>query len=339
MKILIVKTSSLGDVLHTLPALTDAVQALPGAHFDWVEEEAYAEIPAWHPAVDQVIPVALRRWRKRPMQALLSGEWSHFQRSLRAQRYDKIIDAQGLIKSALLTRLAHGRRYGLDGASAREPWAEFAYQQRYAIAKQQHAIERVRQLFAAVLDYPVPQGRPDYGIARQQFAPDTAVENTIVFLHGTTWPSKRWPQAYWIRLARLTNAAGFRVSLPWGNAAERADAQMIADACADAEVLPQLTLTGLAGVLASACAVVGVDTGLAHLAAALSVPTLTLYGATHPDLTGTCGQAQAHLSAEFVCSPCLSRHCTYRGLSDVKPACYQGIDPEQVWNTVAQLMR
>lgn len=338
MKVLIVKTSSLGDVLHTLPAVTDAMHALPGIRFDWVVEEAFAEIPAWHPAVEKIIPVAVRRWRKRPVHAVVSGEFSAFWRDLRAHDYDFIIDAQGLIKSALLTRMARGPRYGLDKVSAREPWSALAYQHRYIVPKQQHAIERVRQLFAAALGYSVPHAGLDYGITRQQFSQHASSGNDMVFLHGTSWPSKQWPRPYWIRLAQFSNAAGFGVSLPWGNAAEHEDAQEIAEACENARVLPKLNLTELASLLTSARAVIGVDTGLAHLAAALSVPTLTLYGATRPALTGTRGQAQLHLSAEFACSPCLARECLYQGFSEFKPACYQSIGPETVWNVANRLM-
>ncbi|MEO5702898.1 MAG: lipopolysaccharide heptosyltransferase I [Gammaproteobacteria bacterium] len=338
MKVLIVKTSSLGDVLHTLPALTDALHTVPGIRFDWLVEEAFAEIPAWHPAVDTAIPVALRRWRKRPWEAISRGEWLRFRRDLRERHYDKIIDAQGLIKSALLTCMARGPRYGLDRNSAREPWSALAYQHRYPVPQQQHAIERVRQLFAAALDYSMPHGGLDYGITRQQFLQHTSTGNDIVLLHGTSWPSKQWPRPYWMRLAQLANAAGLGVSLPWGNAAERDDAQAIAETCENARVLPKLNLTELASVLTSARAVIGVDTGLAHLAAALSVPTLTLYGATRPELTGTRGKFQAHLSAEFICSPCLARHCVYQELSEFKPACYQTMGPEKVWNAVTELM-
>ena len=103
MRVLLVKTSSLGDVIHTLPALTDAQRAIPGIQFDWVVEEGFAEIPAWHPAVAQVIPVAIRRWRKHPLQTLRSGEWRRFKARLRETHYDLVIDAQGLLKSAWLT--------------------------------------------------------------------------------------------------------------------------------------------------------------------------------------------------------------------------------------------
>jgi heptosyltransferase-1 len=336
--VLVVKTSSLGDVIHTLPALTDAMQAHPDLRFDWVVEEAFAEIPAWHPAVDTVIPVAVRRWRRHPFKTIFGGEWTRFKRSLRSREYDKVIDAQGLIKSALLTRMARGRRHGLDRSSAREPLASFAYHYRVPIARGQHAVTRTRQLFARTLGYPVPEGLPDYGIERSRFVKPDPHVNYLVFLHGTTWPTKEWPEPYWVELAQIANAAGFPVRLPRGNAQEYARAQRIAKAGEAVEVLPAMGLSQIAEELANAQAVVGVDTGLAHLAAALSVPSVTLYGATQPGLTGTVGRNQQHVCAEFQCSPCLSRRCTYQGAAEVRPACYAEITPQRVWHVVDQAM-
>ena len=130
MRVLLIKTSSLGDVIHALPALTDAARAIPGIKFDWVVEEGFAEIPTWHPAVGKVIPVAIRRWRKNLWQTIKSGEWRRFKQSVRSTKYDLVIDAQGLFKSALPAMLAHGPRAGLDRASAREPLSALLYQRR-----------------------------------------------------------------------------------------------------------------------------------------------------------------------------------------------------------------
>jgi len=351
MRVLVVKTSSMGDVLHTLPALTDAARAVPGIRFDWVVEEGFAEIPAWHPAVAQVIPVALRRWRKNPFGAFMGGEWGRFKRLLRARRYDCIIDAQGLIKSAMIVRVARGVRCGMDGASAREPLAAHAYERRFPIAKGRHAIERVRELFARALEYPVPEGTPDYGIRLEptvgnSLSPEggegrgegVPEQNQIAFLHGTTWPSKHWPMRYWERLAHLANHAGYAVRLPWGNDAERARATAIAGAAAHADVLAKMDLNGMARVLAGTRGAVGVDSGLAHLAAALGVPAVTIYGATRPALTGTCGAHQVHACAEFPCAPCLQRTCSYHGEAEVSPACYQSLPPEMVWEMLQELL-
>ena len=338
MRVLIVKTSSLGDVIHTLPALTDAASEVPDVRFHWVVEEALAEIPAWHPAVERVIPVALRRWRKHPISALRTGEWRRFRDAMTSIRFDKIIDAQGLLKSAWIARMAQGRRCGFARTAAREPLAAFSYHERYPVARGQHAINRLRQLFSLCLGYTLPGGAPDYGIDASRFRA-TAEEPYLVFLHGTTWSSKLWPEQYWIDLAQLASKAGYKVYLPWGSDDERLRAERVATAAPNAKVLDKMPLGGLAGVLNAAHAVAAVDTGLGHLAAALSVPCVTVYGATQPGLTGTIGLGQVHLRAQFECSPCLRRQCSYSGPADVHPACYASVAPLGLWGAMQSAMQ
>lgn len=348
MKVLVIKTSSLGDVLHTLPAITDAVKHVDDVQFDWVVEEAFAEIPAWHPAVQQVIPVALRRWRRSPIAAMKSGEWKQFRRDLRQTNYDLVIDAQGLMKSAFIARQARGRRVGLDRHSAREPLASLAYQQSVYVGKGQHAIQRSRQLFARVLGYDYEAESLDYNIRghirgqiQDQFS-DKAVSNTtdnvLVFLHGTTWDTKLWPVDYWRRLAAIVTKAGYEVSLPWGNEQELRRARQIAADQSAVTVLPQMSLLEVANSLVTAKAAVAVDSGIGHLAAALEVPTVSLYGATNSSLTGTRGHHQSHINAAFECAPCLSRRCLYKGSAKVTPACYGSITAEDVWETLLGTM-
>ncbi|MHB8347850.1 MAG: lipopolysaccharide heptosyltransferase I [Acidiferrobacterales bacterium] len=338
MRILIVKTSSMGDVLHALPALTDATRALPNARFDWLVEEAFAEIPAWHPAVDTVIPVALRRWRHRILAPSHAAQWRHALHALRARRYDRIIDAQGLLKSAVLAACAHGPHHGLGFTSAREPLAALFYRYRHTVSRGSHAVMRLRSLFALSLGYAPPRDEIDYGISRTLLTFRHTDVAYVVFLHGTAWPTKQWPERYWSSLAGMVNDAGLRVLLPAGNREETDRAHRIAATAENAEVLPPMTLTQLAGVLAGAQGVVGVDTGLAHCAAALSVPAVTIYGATNPALTGTLGHGQHHACADFACSPCLQRKCRYYGPGSVTPACYQTVPPRQVWKMIAGLL-
>lgn len=340
MRILIVKTSSLGDVVHTLPALTDAVQAIPGLRADWVVEESFAEIPAWHTAVDRVIPVAIRRWRKQWLDTARGGELHRFVSDIRRDDYDVVIDAQGLIKSALITLMARGKRAGLDKNSIKEPVASYLYQQKVSVPRAEHAVQRVRQLFAGVLSYQYNEQHIDYGLGA-----DTAVRPStspaLMFLHGTTWDSKHWPVQYWKELARLASAAGYHIKLPWGNLAEQQRAQSIAEGLPDAEVLNRLSLTELAQQLRECQGVVAVDTGLGHLAAALNKPTVSIYGATNPFLSGTFGYNQLHLKSGLACSPCLRRTCRYRGeplldqtgpdgTFEVTPACYHSAPPAEV---------
>jgi heptosyltransferase-1 len=240
MRVLIVKTSSMGDVLHTLPALTDAMQAIPGIRFDWVVEEGFAQIPTWHEAVDRVIPVAIRRWRKAWFSTPIKAERTAFREAVQAQRYDAIIDAQGLVKSAaLVTRLAHGVKHGMDWHSAREPLASLFYNRRHRIAKQQHAVERTRELFAKSLGYVKPESQGDYAIA-QHFLRNTdpCTQPYLVFLHATTRDDKHWPETHWRRLIELMQPTGIHIKLPWGAEHERQRAERLASGFSHVEVLP-----------------------------------------------------------------------------------------------------
>ena len=327
MRVLLIKTSSLGDVIHTLPALTDAARAIPGIQFDWVVEEGFAEIPAWHPAVAQVLPVAIRRWRKHPLQTFRSGEWRRFKARLRETNYDLVIDAQGLLKSAWLTRYVQAPVAGLDRDSAREPLASRFYDQTYSVPNNQHALERVRQLFAQALGYALPSGLGDYGLDRAGMA-ETGGLPYLLFLHGTTWPSKHWPEAEWRALAERCSELGWAVRLPWGNADEKARAERIADGLEQVAVLPKLNLAGVAKVIAGARACVAVDTGLGHMAAALDVPTISLYGPTLPGKVGAYGKGQIHLCATGPDAGSGDRH---------KP-CFAGLDAQRVGNELEALL-
>lgn len=293
MRVLIVKTSSMGDVLHTLPALTDAMRAIAGIRFDWVVEEGFAQIPTWHEAVDRVIPVALRRWRRAWFSEPVKAERRAFRETLRAVHYDAVIDAQGLVKSAaLVTRLAHGLKHGMDWQTAREPLASLFYNRRHHIAKQQHAVERTRELFAKSLGYSKPQTQGDYAIA-QHFMQDSVTDAPYaVFLHATTRDDKHWPEARWRDLLALMATSGLRIKLPWGAAHEEARARRLAEGFDYVEVLPRLSLEKVAHELAGAKMVVSVDTGLSHMAAALDRPNVTLYGPTDPGLIGGYGKNQ-----------------------------------------------
>jgi heptosyltransferase-1 len=285
-RILFVKTSSLGDVVHQCPAVSDAARALPGAAIDWLVEEPFAAIAAMHPAVRRVIPVAMRRWRSALWTPAAWSEIGAFRRSLAAERYDTVIDTQALLKSALLSRLASGTRHGMDRSSAREPLAARFYDVTHAVPLGQHAVERNRQLTAAALAYRLV-GSCDYGL--KPVKKDSAGRSAVL-LTMTSREDKLWPEARWIELAR---ALGMAAVLPWGSDTERARAERIAKAAGEATVPPRMPLGELARLFAQATAVVGLDTGLTHLAAALGVPTLGIYCGSDPALTGLYGSARA----------------------------------------------
>lgn len=342
MRVLIVKTSSLGDVIHTLPAVTDAWRARRDLVFDWVVEEAFAEVPAWHPAVATVIPVAVRRWRRQWRAALAGGELRAFRERLQAQHYDLVIDAQGLIKSGIISRLSRGITVGLADDTIREPLATLFYNQVYSVPWNHHAIERVRELFARALGYTPDPERLDYGVDRQRLAGAVAGDPAdLIFLHGTTWDTKHWPEPYWRELAQRATLAGLSVALPWGSESERARAEAIARDLPGARVLPRLGLAGLAAQFAQARAVVSVDTGLGHLAAALAVPTLSLYGPTDPELTGTRGAHQHHLRVDYGCSPCRRKTCGHPDPDPAapQPPCFTTLGPDRVWSQLSAMLQ
>ncbi|BBB15810.1 lipopolysaccharide heptosyltransferase I [Candidatus Rickettsiella viridis] len=296
MHVLIVKMSSMGDIIHTLPAINDANTALPGIQFDWVTEEAFTEIPMWHKNVKQVIPIALRRWRKQIYQSLREHEVQQFYKQLRRQHYDKVLDAQGSIKSAVTTRLSRGYRVGFDKNSVRELFANLAYQKTFSVPWKQHAIARSRQLFAKAFGYTLANTPPCYGIDKTHLhlTKFTLPENYLVFVPNASWSAKCWPETSWYSLAEKTAQEKIPVFIPWGNEEEKKRASRIRNKHSNVTVLPALSLTELASVVLHAKAAVCVDTGLSHLAAALEVPSITLYGPTDPQFIGTMGTSQIH---------------------------------------------
>ena len=289
MRILLVKTSSLGDVIHNLPVINDILQHTPDAQIDWLVEESFADIPRLHPRVNQIFTVAVRRWRKQLFKYATWQQIRTLKRTLSAHAYDAIIDTQGLIKSALMAKLANGVRHGYDADSIREPWASRCYQQVHHISYQQHAVIRNRTLAAQSLGYVVPTSAPDYGIQATSLLLPADVNLTAPFvigLHGTSRDSKLWDEANWVALGRHLQAQGVRLVLPWSNPSEQQRAQRIQAQLSLATVLPKLSIHQLAGVISHAQAAIGVDTGLSHLAAALNIPTIAIYTDTNPTLTG-----------------------------------------------------
>lgn len=283
MRILLIKTSSLGDVIHNLPVVTDLRVHFPDAVIDWVVEEGYADIVRLHPGVRQAIPVALRRWRKSLLGAATWCEMRDFRARLRKESYDLVIDSQGLLKSALITRMALGKRCGYAATSAREPLTARFYDARFEVSNNLHAVERNRRLAALAAGY-AADTPADYGIvAAQAPTPDGP---TAILLTATSRDDKLWPEERWIVLGRALHERGIGCRLPAGSPTERERASRLAQAIPAAVALPPLNLGELAAQLAGARIVIGVDTGLVHLAAALGRPTLALFCASDPALTG-----------------------------------------------------
>ncbi len=287
LRVLLVKTSSLGDVLHNFPVVSDILLRHPDAQIDWLVDEQFAALPHLHPGVHTVIPVALRRWRKDLVSRATWREVRDFRSRFSGERYDVAIDTQGLLKSALLMREFGGVKCGFDWKSAREPVASLLYQKKFDVVRALHAVERNRQLVAKALDFE-PVGAANFGIQPERFSRLAWLKPDLfsVFLHATSRSDKCWYEENWVELGRYLHGIGIQCVLPWGSEAERMRSVRLSAQIPGSIVPPKMSLTEGASLLSRARAVIGVDTGLAHLAAALSVPTIGIYTATDPALTG-----------------------------------------------------
>ncbi|WP_394790275.1 lipopolysaccharide heptosyltransferase I [Rhodoferax sp.] len=283
MRILIVKLSSLGDVIQTLPTLHDMRQALPRATFDWVVEEAFAPILKAHvPGLARIIPLAQRRWRKTPFSAAVRAEKARFVQTLQAEAYDVVLDFQGLIKSALIARQARlapgGWRatYGNGSEDCGYEWpVRFMVQRPQPMPPRIHSLQRYRRLAALALGYPPRED--GIGYQELQVIP-VAPDGSVMLVHGTTRVENEWPLAHWAEVGRRLVAQGLPVSVPQASASEEAFAQQLCQAIGpQARVLPRMGLSALAAQMAGCVGVIGVDSGLSHLAVALNLPHVQIF--------------------------------------------------------------
>ena len=281
---LIIRPSSLGDIVHALPIVHDLHQHRPGLAIDWVVEEPFTALVRLNRGVRRVITVALRRWRHRVLSRSTWRELGAFRHELVRERYDAVIDLQEQVKGALIAWLARGPVHGPDRVSVREPIATLLYRHTYRIDPRQHLIDRCRRLAGRAFGYK-PLGEPHFDLVAPPLAsaPDAPY---AVFLHATSRDDKLWPEAHWQALLEHVAGAGLEAVLPWGDATESARSARIAAGMTGAIVPPRRTLPELASLLSRATLVVGVDTGLTHFAAALGTPTVALFTATDPRLAG-----------------------------------------------------
>ena len=293
MKILIVKLSSLGDVVHAMPAVQDIALTYPQAQIDWVVERGFAPLVRRCAGVNRVIACDLRRWRKAPLSTPTRDAWRAFKGELQRERYDAVIDLQGLSKSALVSWLAelapHGRRYGLahqtEGSSFEAP-ARWVADVAITLPPHIHAVARSRELCARALGYAVPSVQC-FGLLAPVEKTQTAMQNiaknacspngVVALVHGTSRADKQWPLDAWRALGQRLNDNGYAVTLPHGNDEEQQRAQDIASPLASAALWPRLGLDDLTDALAACAGVVGVDSGLSHIAVALDVPHVQIY--------------------------------------------------------------
>jgi heptosyltransferase I len=279
--VLVVRPSSLGDIVYALAIATDIRRARPELAIDWVSEPGFAPLIAMCADVRNVVPFGLRRWRRAPLQLATWRDMSVFRRSLRCTRYAAILDLQEQVKGALIARLARGRRHGFDRASIREPLATLGDDIHHRVPRNLHFLARCRRLAGAALDYAVDDA-PCWNLRPPQSGLAIPDRPYVVVLHATSRDDKLWPETHWRAVIGASERAGFATVLPWGSATEEARSRRLAAGFGNAVVPKWLSLPDAAALLAKSSLAVGVDTGFTHLAAALGTPTIAIFSATDP---------------------------------------------------------
>lgn len=296
MRILLVKMSSMGDIIHNMPLIHDIKQHYPEAIIDWVVEESFVELARLNPLVNQVIPIAMRRWKKAIFSKVTWAQLSDFRKKLRQHHYDAILDTQGLIKSAVVTKLAKGVSYGQNANTSHEYPAHWLLNRTLEIPRNLHAITRNRLTGAKALNYVFDEQRTDYDLRPAQQADDNLIailpKNCVMLFHSTARDSKHWPNNHWIKLGQFLESQAYTLALPWGSPLEKQRAESIAASMSSAVVLPKLSIVQLAALMQKSIACVGLDTGLTHIAVALNVPTLAIFTDTFIWQAGTQPSAQ-----------------------------------------------
>lgn len=348
MRILIVKTSSMGDVIHTLPAITELGDKIKDITIDWVVEDSFIDIPKYHKYINKIIPVATRKWRKNLFCKKNRNEIKSFLQNLRSEYYDYVIDAQGLLKSVLISKFARAKlSHGLDAMSARGKYIDWLYDRTYNVKRNMHAIYRLKLLFAKIFNYQADLEKINYGLdllnQTKSNLNDFFTTPYLVFLHCTTWESKKWPKEHWLDLTELAIKSGYNVLFNSGNPEEYHVAQQFVGGLSEkiysnnhsrALAMPPQSIENLMKIISNSQAVVSVDTGLGHLAAALDKPGVGLFGATDPALTGFLSDKFYNFKSGFDCSPCLLRKCNKLNSRESYPPCYKELSSAKIWEAL-----
>jgi len=351
-RILIIKLSSMGDVLHALPVLSDIKNYLgEESQIDWVTEPGYSCLLKDHPHIDNLYTLPFRKYPGY-IRSIYSPEAKALHKTFNDQpAYDAILDLQGLLKSAWVCRWAKGKRFGYDSKSIREPWASWLYNKKLGVSKNQHAVCRMRELAAKALGYAVPTTDPVYNLnARGENGPPghiargPSVRSTqqptklqLILFPNTTWETKHWPLEHWQALINLTQQQ-FNIFITWGSPAELELANNLSANYANCQPTPDLNISGMKNFLKHCDAFVGVDTGFAHLATAMDIPGIVLMGPTDKNKSGPLGKKQIALDIDLPCRPCHKRECALPvETNKLRPACLAGITPELVLSTLKRL--
>lgn len=301
--VLVVRPSSLGDIVYALAITSDIRRERPELAIDWVVDPGFAPVLALCPDVRRVIPFGMRQWRRTPFRGSTWRNVRVFATTLREHRYAAILDLQEQVKGALIARLARGVRHGFDRASIREPLATLGDDVHHRVPRDLHFVTRCRRLAAAALGYPADTA-PRWNLQPPSAAPVALERPYVVLLHATSRDDKLWPEAHWRALLQACERAGIASVLPWGSAAEEARSRRLADGYSRATVPPWLALADVAALLAQAAGAIGVDTGFTHLAAALGTRTVAIFRATDRGRHGVaCAGAHARDVGDDGASP------------------------------------
>ena len=287
LKILLVRVSSMGDVLHNMPVVNDLLRHAPDAIIDWVVEEAYVHLVQLHPGVRKIIPFALRRWRKTLLTKTTRHEMAQFYSDLRGEKYDLVLDTQGLLKTGIIMGLAKlnpaGKKVGLANGtegSGYEAASRFFHTDSLPVDIHTHAVLRGRLVAAHACGYKIDTPA-SFGLSAPDlhpaWLPDTAF---ATFFHGTAGAAKKWPRANWVKIAQALAIKNMPILLPWGTAEEKMESEQMAEQMPNATVLPKLSMQEAIVLAQRASLAVGVDTGLTHIAAAYETPTIEIYCAS-----------------------------------------------------------
>ena len=281
-KLLLIKTSSMGDLIHTFPALTDLSRHRPNEyHLTWVVEESFADIARMHPMTRDLIIFGSRRWKKNLFKRETWQDFGRFKTALQAEKWDLIVDCQGLFKSAMITKMAAQKgtipTYSYTKESIRDPFAARFYQHGFSVQKGLTAIERNRQLLAQIFNY-TPKPLADFGIDHwTERSPLTPDRPFVALIHGTSAENKEWPETKWIEVGQYLIRRGLISILFWGNEREKARAERIAEQVPEAIVMPRVSLQEAGFILSKASLIIAVDTGFAHLANTQDRPIIGLF--------------------------------------------------------------
>ena len=339
MRILVIKLSSMGDVCHVLPAITDAKRIYPELIVDFIVEPEYEYICKLHPAVDNVITCNLRGYKGKPLEMFKDKYLAKLWHSIREKKYAHVIDAQGLLKSALLSLIARGKVSGFTRRAVKEKVASLFYRKSYD-SNEEHAIYRLRDLFAGALDYTsmLDTLKFDYGIFPNNIPKLKTDKGYVVFVHGTSWHSKEWSNKYWFELSKILLEHNISIKLFYRGYEQQVLARKISQVSPFIENCGEVDVESAVKVLNGSIAVIGVDTGFSHLGAALNKPVIALYGPTSMLKTGLKGQNVVNLQTKFNCSPCLKKVCPYSKIENASSPCFNELYPEKIFSKLQEFI-